>query len=321
MNRILNRFQALPLKKKVRLIAAILLVSAFIAMIPVYAWFTGQKRAAEMFKIKYPNALYINAAHREDRVFFDLDSIDVNAYEKDEWGNTIYYVKNDPSNTILYALDGEERIMTDEYGHPVYNTTDGEAHKITSKQYAFSVSGKGMSEFTLQLAHTNNNKFIYKIYEATQYTDKQAAIAAASDLGNIVTYSSNKNSHNENTLQVAHDPYDDSADSVEYYYVRQNEPIDADSSGYKNNNDQQLGIRDTDNSFYKETYGTYDTENVHEDAMPSYWQHQVSIHDDEKDSQNAFSKYFILEVTWDEDNSSAHEKKETDMIYLSAKRG
>ena len=30
-----------------------------------------------MYKIEYPNSLYINAAHREDRMYFDLDELDM----------------------------------------------------------------------------------------------------------------------------------------------------------------------------------------------------------------------------------------------------
>ncbi len=51
-----------------------------------------------MFKVKYPNALYINAAHREDRINFELDGIDVD-------------------NTYAERLDGSLEIDTN--GKPV----------------------------------------------------------------------------------------------------------------------------------------------------------------------------------------------------------
>ena len=49
------------------IVAAVLSVCLLIA-IPVAAWFGNQRKAAELQKIKYPNALFINAAYREDQV-------------------------------------------------------------------------------------------------------------------------------------------------------------------------------------------------------------------------------------------------------------
>lgn len=330
---IIGKIRRLSKATKIKIVIAMTLTVCLIVSSTVYAWFSMQKKTAEMFKVQYPNSLFINAAHREDRVYFELGSIDVNAYEKDEYGNTIYYAKNSIDDVILYARDGDN-VKVDEYGYPMYDTENGEPHKIKDKQYVFSVSGSGMDSFILQFAHTTNNKFTYTIYEATQYTSSSAATTAVTEpiknedsegedttivhAERVVKYTSNKNSHNENDLQVAHDPFNDSAEPMDYYYVRTDTPLDV--TGYKNEDGKNpgLAIKSTSDSYYNETYGSYT--NVHENAMPLYWQTTVDLEDNEIDANKGFSKYFIVRITWNDDEQKEQTKKETDMIYISAKR-
>ena len=59
----------------------------------VYAWFTNQKMIAMLNRIHAPNALYLNAGHLEDSIYFKMDKIDVEA--EDENSDPIcekYYV-------------------------------------------------------------------------------------------------------------------------------------------------------------------------------------------------------------------------------------
>lgn len=339
LNKISERFSRLSNKKRMQIVTAATLTICMLITIPSYAWFNEQKKAAEMFKVQNPNALYINAAHREDRVYFDLGEIDVNGYERDEWGNTIYYQKNTNYSTIAYKMDSEGRPVYDELNHPVYDKDAGEAKLITERQYVFSVSGSNTDKFTLQMAHTNNNKFTYEVYDAKQYKYKTADELPDKDpeTGEDITYTpqqvenlvlpantpyikytTNKNSHNEDQPVVEYDEYDDSADPVDLYYVRSDAPVQG--GEYKNNNANDLGIKDVDDKYYGETYEKYT--NVHEQSVPSYWQAEVVL-DSEKgeiDANKSFSKYYILRVTWDKNEQNNQEKKETDMIYLSVKR-
>ena len=326
VKKMFNKFDSMKRRKKLEVVTAVTLTVCMLITLPSYAWFSEQRKAAEMFKVEYPNSLYINAAHREDRVFFDLGAIDVGGYEKDDNGDPIYYYKS--GGAIAYTYDeGSSEPKKDEYGHYIYKKDDTtESHKITDRQYVFSVSGTGMDAFLLQLAHTNNNKFRYEVYEATQYSDA-SDIPAGTDKSKIVKYTTSKNSHSETRdLQIAYDPIDDSAEPVDMYYVREDDPLDNDgkpvpeTDGYKNNSNG-LGIRDLDNFYYAETYGSYATSKVHEDAMPSYWHAAVTLTSAEKDANSkGFCKYFILRVTWDANEQKTQEKKETDMIYFSAKR-
>ena len=139
-----SKFGTLPLIKKVQIITAAVLTVSVVTIIPVYAWFSSQKKAAEMYKVKHPDSLFINAAHREDQVNFDLGEINLLEVRHDYNGNWL-----------------------DEHGEIVNDKS--KADTIDRMLYAFSVSGTNCKSYILQMAHTTNNMFTYKIYNAQQY--------------------------------------------------------------------------------------------------------------------------------------------------------
>ena len=339
MNRIkklFRRFDDLPARKKMQLVTAMTLTFCLMISIPSFAWFNEQKKAAEMFKIEYPNALYVNAAHREDRVFLDLGAINVNANVTDEFGNDIYYSKS--TNQPNYQRDDQDQIMTNEDGSPKYITEPELSYtkKIDKKQYVFSVSGSGTRSFTLQLAHTTNNQFTYKVYDATQYrynkgttgVDEAAAVPSGANDEDIVKYNLNENSHTENKLVVSGDEYNDPTLPSTLYYVKGSD-IEMEAKNKKEvvmegaSYSEVLGKTLSDESkekYYTETYAEYT--NVHKNAVPIYWQKNVNLRSDEIDENNrTFCKYYILEVTWNTDQQASIINKETDMVYLSVDRG
>ena len=290
MKNIIMKFKSLS--KQIEAIVAMILAVAMFAVIPTYSWFAYQRKAAEMIKVEYPNSLYINAAHREDRIFFGLDGININDY------------KIDPQT---------KKQMKDE---------NGDAIKVTQMMYVFSVSGSNTTSFRLQMAHTTNNLFNYTLYEANQYNDYSAASTAAggnTDL--IVRYDQSAGSHTENTIQVIGDLYDENDNTTDpLYYVKG----PALSGSYVNPDtvNDKLGLKDTDNKYYSKTYGE-DTK-VQVNAVPKYWQSNVTLKttgsDKEVDANKKFCKYFILVVTWDNAEQLTQEKKESDLIYFSVQR-
>lgn len=296
MKKIINRIKKLSVYKKVQLVIAMLLTLAIIIIIPVYAWFSNQRKAAEMYKVEYPNSLYINAAHREDRKYFNLDGINVNQYLTDENGD---YIKE-----------------------------NGQLVQIREQYYVFAVSGSNTRSFILQTAHTNNNLFTYTLYEAAQYSSESDATEAVTtretnegtgettvtvDDSRLVTYTQHASSHTENNIQVLYDEYVDSATS-DLYYVRAANPI---SGSYLNVTGSGAYPANTNDKYYTANYGSND--NVQLYSVPSYWQTTVNLTDEEIDANKQFSKYFILRVTWG-DEQSTQVDKETDMIYFSVKR-
>ena len=292
MKTIGKAFRSLSGRKRVELIAAMLLAAAMLIAVPTYAWFSNQRKAAEMFKVQYPNALFINAAHREDRTFFDLDGININDY------------KLDPLT---------KQQMKDERG---------DAIKVDQMMYVFSVSGSNTTSFRLQMAHTTNNLFTYTIYEAKQYsTYDDASTAASGNTDLIARYDQNPNSHNENMLQVIGDLYSENDNATApLFYVKGS----ALTGSYLNpdTTNSQLGLKASDNKYYSKTYG--DNTNVQANAVPKYWQSDVPLitsgADKEIDANKNFCKYFILVVSWNNDQQLTQERKESDLIYLSVQR-
>ena len=281
----MRRVRKRSVSKKVRLAVALSLTVAVLIMAPVYAWFSYQRKAAEMYKIEYPNSLYINAAHREDRRYFNLDGINVNEYKMNATGDDFEYDEN--HNLI----------------------------QIREQYYVFSVSGSNTRSFLLQMAHTNNNKFTYTVYEATQYDNKnEAETAADGDDTRLVTYKQHAGSHTENNIQVIGDEYVDSATS-DLYYVRAANPIS--NGSYLNVSGNAPYPADTSGVYYSKNYGSNTNVNLY--AVPSYWQALINLTDAEIDANKQFSKYFILKVSWGDEQTS-QVGKETDMIYFSVKR-
>lgn len=301
MNKLMIKFKGLSLGKKIQIISAVMLTLAMSIVIPVYAWFASQKKAAEMFKIQYPNALYINAAHREDQIYFDLESVDVTQLQKDSDGVVIYY--SDAGCTIpayLIDLDTNQPALDENRKH-IYNKT-GTYTKILSQKYVFSVFGSNTETFKLQLAYTNNNQFKYKLYPATEYT----GTAPPSPDAEYVTHS---DSHN---ISKELFPSDVSiAEGTKLYYVSGTEL----SGRYLNTQSGDL-LAENSGTYYINNYGN--TSLVQARSVPIYWQTNDDINVLNKDNNKTFYNYFVLEVTWDQSRNA--EKKETDMIAITAQR-
>ncbi|MGN0632877.1 MAG: hypothetical protein ACI4JW_03310 [Oscillospiraceae bacterium] len=294
MNEIINKIKALSIRQRVQLFTAVFLTIAVVVAIPVYAWFSSQRKAAEMYKLEYPNSLYINAAHREDRMYFGLDAVDVNDYVRDDNGEPV--------------KDG-----------------NGDLIAVTEKKYVFTVSGSNAERFILQMAHTNNNLFKYEIYEASQYdylsenapedTDPDKIVPSGTSADNIIEYQTNPDGYNENPLVFASDPVNKTSSETKYYVI--GSKIDG---KYLNNanNEAAVGegnLANNNDKYYSENYGA--NTNVESHAVPSYWQAALPAN---PDANKQFCRYFVLRVTWDTAEQDTNKKKETDMIYFSAQR-
>jgi hypothetical protein len=166
----------------------------------------------------------------------------------------------------------------------------------TSKDYVFCVYGSPADDYILQLAHTTNIPFTYKIYKATE----NGSGTASQKTGCVSYQSENK---------------DKSGNRVYYYYEKADTPV---SGSYLNlsNNDGKIA----DNTYHDASYGSetgvksYDQ--VQKNAEPLYWQTSVSVTPDELSSGD-FCHYYILEVSWD-DADKIENNKETDIVYLMA---
>ena len=283
--------------KGIKILIAVLLTISVATAIPVYAWFSRQRKAAEMFKVANPNALYINAAQREDQVQFELGGININAYVTNERGEYV-------------DAEGE---LIEEGQDPI---------KITKKQYVFSVSGSNVNSYILQMAHTTNNQFTYKLYEATRKSTEPEDNATE-----FVKYTPNSEARSENPLTVIGDDLVDSmSDNTARYYWKGDEV----TGTYKNqkiaqnagNTPTEVIAQSTeDTKYYTKNFKSNNAlnNNVESHAVPLYWQTTIGNVNLQWDSNKRFCDYYILEVTWNHRANFTIEDKETDLIYLAVK--
>lgn len=206
---------------------------------------------------------------------------------------------------------------------------DGSNNAITDPEYyPFAVAGKYVNKFTLQMAHTTNNPFIYKIYEGTAYTTRAAAVTAAGNNGVVVEYKLNGawSTLTENGVILSGDPkpVTKSAEQTTIYIVKGAE-LDATKyggAGYLNSKTED-GRTLANNNYHEYCYDDYDDLIKFEE--PLYWQctEIPSLPANSQFIGKPFMKTFILEISWTAADVAAgkiNNDKETDIVYLSAFR-
>jgi hypothetical protein len=253
-------------RKKMLLIAAIsatvlLAVSTF-----TLAWFSWQASLKSVVKVKNPSKIQILAGNTED-----VSNINI-------------------GNISLASLNDEKRIT--------HKDDNGEVTGY-SRQYVFSVCSENDSyglpsgyNYTVQLGHTTNLDFTYKLYrvsgkakEVTSYTEDDLAGIQS---GALAEY--------------------ESADKVTKYLYQRGEEV-------------KLTKIEADDS---ETYGTFTGENqVQTAARPVYLktdgQEPAKFSETDEEYETwYFTDYYILEVCWDYGvgEKAVPSTKETDMAYL-----
>ena len=153
---------------------------------------------------------------------------------------------------------------------------------VTSKDFVFCVYSAQNGNYNIQLAHTTNIAFTYKIYKANVLGENGGSVSAD------VVY------HSDLTQR-------------DFYYTKSNEII-----GDYINKDPSSKIA-TD-SQHEATYSAYDKANVQINAEPLYWQNSAPITPNYVNG--GFADYYILEVSWGP--SEVKNDKETDMVYITA---
>ena len=284
-------------KKKVRLrkgrvaefSIALLLTVLLLVLAPVLAWFGNQQRIAKLAKIKAPDELYINAAHREDKVYLDMRTIEVSK----KWDHA------------------------------------GTAEFITSQSFPFTVSGEWVNSFILQMDYTTNNPYTFTVHEGTIYkktgndyiniyTEKTIAeehpdYNTRNTDGSLkyVEYTATGNYDPAEAVKIPDFP-DDGIRQGDLLLIY----IGNEVSGTTLNPGSD---RAADNSKKEKSYGTYDEVNKY--VNPKYWQSNTIYVEGSKNVP--FYKTYVVKVSWDApDNQGNYAiesyNKETDIVYLSA---
>lgn len=277
--KVINKFKKMDKRQKVEVIAASILSAALLISLPTYAWFASNKNLETITKIKEPGEMMIRA------------------------GRTI---KPDEADPIVNFELNDINIESISEGKP--------------QLFVFSVSpGDNKLGYRIQLAHTTNIPFTYKIYKAnekkdvTGLTDAQKTELAsyhAIETPNSVTYYEKVDYDSDVTNGITTIPMtalNANSDLSNGRIAKQNDSGDL----YE---------------CYSQTYNSgTDTPNIY--AVPIYMQSVELPHSSE--SNDPFD-YYILELGWDvaaetakdnyKDWNEADNNKETDIIYITAKR-
>ena len=193
----------------------------------------------------------------------------------------------DPTAINISAGNQENYMYIDLSGIDLY---DG-----THKDFVFGISGTNINTFQMQLAFTTNNQFTFEVYRATE-----GAVPGGVTPVGIVYYTTHESTPRTLT-----------------YYTTLAQKLSGTIVNQKG--EAILGKDKTDSTgdaknYYQKTYDQY--ANVDKYAIPLYWQINDVAPTDVVN--HAFCNYFILRVKWD--SESRTNNKETDILYISAKR-
>jgi len=299
VTKVIKKFRELSTLTKIEIIVALILTIAMCVAIPVYAWFTNQKKIAELAKIKAPDELYINAAHKEDIINLDMTSVDV----------TKKYTTTD--NGILTE------------------------HDITSQSFVFSVSGEWVNSYTLQIEHTTNNPFKYTICEGKLYTSVDAMKEddpAGYGEDHLDEYDKRNNA--DGSLKYVEYRATNVYDTAEMQKITNwgNDGLDIEKGQLyyvwigdkvKNKNNQTGRYLNptgsgTDNRYANDTYLDKSYENgthYQKYAKPLFWQLK-NIKASE--TKAPFYNTYVIKIDWTGVSNITDYKKETDIFYISA---
>lgn len=292
--KIIDWWKSISKKQRIEVVVALLATVAFTIQVPsVYAWFTNRRQAARFERINSPNTLYITAAHREDVVNLVMDDINVS----DKW----------------IASDGTE-------------------YDMKYKDYVFSVAGERIDTFTLQLAHTTNNRYQYEIFLAERYTPQATDVEGRDYVSYKVT--------NEIAEDVPYEADSIATNTVLYYRpklsapkesgglpITLNETVKTDDetsdqietnvyNGITFNGHYLNGVdgETANRSIQSQSYDSYPDKYIEEHANALYWQ-CTNVPGGDNTTNSAFYVEFILRVYFNE-NPTAF--KDTDIIYITA---
>lgn len=271
-----KKFLQLDKSKQVQFILALCFTMFLMVGVSVYAWFAFSGTLQTLTKVKEPENMDIRAG-----------------------GGTGTASPDPIVNFDLSDID-------------ITKIAEG-----TPELRVFTVSpGDYKIKYKLQLAHTTNIPFTYKIYYAAAGTVEDHDVVYSRLSGTGDTYYYKKG--NEITLTTKNpapdpdDPNNSEKNGVAYY-------------------GRELADTDTDNYYYKNTY-TVGSDEPEIYAIPVYMQSGTipqanQLPQSLPNDDNSYD-YYILEINWDEEAAATHfsewneaaNKKETDMIYITASR-
>lgn len=283
MKKLFERIKKMSKRKKVQTVIALALTVALCFAIPAYSWFINQKKIAEIAKIKAPDELYINAAHKEDIINLDMSAINVSQ----KIPNSIDLIT---SQSFVFSISGE---WVNSFTLQIEHTTNN------PYTYTFHEGEIYKSESDMRAAHPNcdtrntDGSLKYVEYVATNVYDSE-------EMSKITTWPDDGL-----TIETGHT-----------YYIWIGDEIKNKTNNTGSYINKADGERYSDGSTL--TPKSYESGTVKDKyADPVYWQLKNIKGGDTKGQP--FYKTYVIKASWTGISDVAEDyNKETDIFYISA---
>ena len=317
---VVKSIKKLSLSTKIQLVIAIILTIVLAITIPTYSWFNYERRVAELAKIKSPDNLYINAAHKEDVIHLDMSSIDLTKKIPNtdtpitaqsfvfsvsgEWVNSftlqIEHTTNNPFTYTFYegtVYPSKAAMLS---AHPecdTRNATDGSlpyVEYIATNEYDAEEIRKKIAGYPDSIPPTEFST-----------TDAHGATSYFSQIPKGQTYYIWYGDTETNYIK------NKTGDCGQYLNLKETTRII--NEGTPEETTEIITERYAGDLLKEKSYEGNQTYNRY--ALPVYWQLKNIGAGVNKGS--SFYKTYIVKVSWTGQDMDAY-KKETDLFYISA---
>lgn len=300
MKNIIKKYKELTLSNKIIVAAASLFTIATIVMIPVAAWFSSQRKLAELQSIKTPDLLYISAACAEDVKYFDISSVDVGEPTSTAPAQQLY----------PFAVAGQYvSRFTLQFAHTTNNQFTYKIYEGDLLTYTETVNGE-VTELPCTTETQAKNAYIaLNAPASSSWTEEQLEEHFRDDVA------SHEVNEQWEKIDMTLTQREEIENAEKVYFVKGTCINDGDD--YLNSQEVDGRLIATD-KYHEECYGTYNKFDPY--AEPLYWQKSSiqSVEDPTTWGAKPFFKTYILEISWD--RSKISNNKETDMLYIAAFR-
>ena len=207
MNKIFNRLKKLPSKKKTEVVIAISLTIVTLIAIPVYAWYSNQRKLADLERVDTPTKLFITAAH-DDIKYLTLTDIQVTGGDTKKYyvfcvsGKSasyyhlqLAYTTNNQFEYFIYPakqVQSNADYLASHTAHDEYGNESMTYYYAIDKEITVPASNTpftGDASYRIWSEDPNNNMTIRDEAITTRYINKDANSLIANDSKHNATYS------------------------------------------------------------------------------------------------------------------------------------
>ncbi len=184
------KWKALSRPKKIQATAAFVITLVLVVGLPVFAWFTNERKTATVIKINAPTTIKIGAGNEEPVEMIDLSNINVEEYLDDESKTLI------TEGTYVFCVTGK---YLSKYDLQIARTTnidfDYELYRVDSAKYNAvitpGITSKPAAESSYEIAEyksdLDGNTYYYPYQTSDTSDKKQGNVTAKGGFLNALT--------------------------------------------------------------------------------------------------------------------------------------